>query len=425
MTTLAMSFTNFGPYHLARLRALAARLVGTGGRLIAYETAGAERTYPWRTERGGESFEWVTLFPGRELETIPRGECARAIGHALDRDQPDAVAVAGYVRPEAVAALNWGRRRGRPAILMSESQRIDHARVWWKEAVKRRRVGRFPAGLVGGPRHRDYLIDLGMSPERIALGYNAVDNALYAGRARAARRDRDGRRGLPEAPYFLAVNRFVPEKNLPALVRAFARYRASAAEGRAWDLVLCGDGPGAAEVREAVEAGGVARAIHLPGFLQADELSRWYAFASAFVHPSLMEPWGLVVNEAAACGLPLLVSERAGCAETLVPNPAGTTGRRFDPRDEAQIARALVWAAGLPELTRRAMGGRAADVVARWGPERFAEGAMEALELATDAERARRRNAARRAHATVGANANGPHVRESSRNPFSSWKTGF
>jgi glycosyltransferase involved in cell wall biosynthesis len=126
-----------------------------------------------------------------------------------------------------------------------------------------------------------------------------------------------------------------------------------------------------------------------PGFLQAGALARWYAFAAAFVHPSLMEPWGLVVNEAAACGLPLLVSERAGCAETLVPDPAGTSGMRFDPEDENALAAGLSWLAGLPEAERAAMGQRAAEVVAAWGPERFAQGTLEALALAHETERIR------------------------------------
>jgi glycosyltransferase involved in cell wall biosynthesis len=95
-----------------------------------------------------------------------------------------------------------------------------------------------------------------------------------------------------------------------------------------------------------------------------------------------MEPWGLVVNEAASCGLPLLVSDRAGCVETLVPEPSGTTGRRFDPSDEDEMTSALAWIAGLPEQERRAMGSRASQVVSQWGPERFAEGTIEALQLA-------------------------------------------
>jgi glycosyltransferase involved in cell wall biosynthesis len=394
MMTVGISFTNFGPYHLARLRALAQTLASTGGRLIAYETAGAERTYPWVTEASDSPYTRITLFPGRVLEEIAGRDSARAIQRELERDPPHAVLVAGYARPESMAALAWARGAGRPAILMSETQRIDHPRVWWKEAVKRQRVRGFAAGLVGGPRHRAYLAELGLPIERIALGYNAVDNMLYAAGARRARNLADPSPELPANPYFLAVNRFVREKNLVRLIQAFAQYRRAAPEGHAWDLVLCGDGPDAAEIRAAAEESGVRDAIHFPGFLQARELTLYYAFASAFVHPSVMEPWGLVVNEAAACGLPLLVSNRAGCAETLVPEPSGTAGWRFDPYDVEAITGALAKVAALPVDERQAMGRRAARVVADWGPERFARGAVEALELAFEAERARRRRTA-------------------------------
>src|SRR5690606_36321278 len=121
-------------------------------------------------------------------------------------------------------------------------------------------------------------------------------------------------------------------------VHAYAIYHHAAPSGRAWDLVLCGSGPGDAELAEAIRSTGLGRSIHRPGFLQSDELPRWYAHASAFVLPSLSEPWGLVVNEAAACGLPLLVSDHAGCAGTLVPDPPGQTGWRFDPTDVEEIA---------------------------------------------------------------------------------------
>jgi glycosyltransferase involved in cell wall biosynthesis len=382
--TLAVSFSNFGPYHLARLRALADALTAQGGRLIAYETAGTEQLYPWRTSRRSEPFEWVTLFPARTLESIASANCARAMRQALARDRPDAIATAGYFRPETTAALGWARRAQRPAILMSESQAIDHPRVWWKETIKGLRVRKFSSALVGGPRHRDYLVSLGMPWESIALGYNAVDNLAFARAAQAARSAPEGRRGLPKAPYFLAVNRFVPEKNLPRLIAAFATYRrACCTEGAdPWDLVLCGDGSGADEVEAAIRQTGRAEAIHRPGFLQADELPRWYAFASAFVHPSLLEPWGLVVNEAAACGLPLLVSERAGCVDTLVPLSEPASGVRFDPQRTDEIGVCLRWVAGLPEPQRQALGQRASELVAPWGPDRFASGILEALDRA-------------------------------------------
>jgi glycosyltransferase involved in cell wall biosynthesis len=399
---LAVCFTNFGPYHLARLRALAARLGGRGDRLIAYEVAGSERTYPWLRSRQAEPFEWVTLFPTRTLEAIEPDTCRWAMLDALEYDRPDVLGIVGYARPESMAAARWARRRRRPAILMSESQAIDRRRAWWKELIKRRRVRLFDAAVVGGPAHRAYLVRLGMPPDRVALGYNAVDNDYFAAAARRWRVDPRGRAGLPAAPYFLTVCRFVPEKNLVRLVQAFARYRRRVAGDRpAWDLVLCGDGPGRSEVVAAVADSGLAPAIHRPGFVQVDALPRWYAHAGAFVLPSVSEPWGLVVNEAAASGLPLLVSDRAGCAATLVPDPVGTTGARFDPLDVEQLADRLAWIAAAAAEEVEGMGRRAAETVGLWGPDRFASGVIEAIEWARDGRGRRRGPAARRATTTM------------------------
>ena len=380
--TFGVCFTNFGPYHLARLRALAARLREEGSRLAAFELAGREQTYPWARSRDDEPFAWITLFPDRTVEAIEAAACRRAMVAALDRAAPDALGIVGYARPESMAAARWARRRRRPAILMSESQAVDRPRAWWKELIKMGRVRQFDAALVGGPVHSDYLVRLGMPPDRIALGYNAVDNDYFASGAQCWRESAMGRSGMPGAPFFLTVCRFAPEKNLVRQIQAFARYREQSSSRTAWDLVLCGDGPGSADVEAAIAQSGCAAAIHRPGFLQVDALTRYYAHAAAFVLPSLSEPWGLVVNEAAASGLPILVSRRAGSAATLVPHPEGTTGARFDPLDLEEMTVKLAWMAALPAQERRAMGLRAADVVSSWGPDRFAHGAMEALEFA-------------------------------------------
>ena len=69
----------------------------------------------------------------------------------------------------------------------------------------------------------------------------------------------------------------------------------------------------------------------MPGFKQYDELPIYYGLAGAFIHASTTEQWGLVVNEAMAAGLPVIVSERCGCAPDLVEN--GRNGFTFDPYD--------------------------------------------------------------------------------------------
>ena len=378
---LTICFTNFGPYHLARLRALGISLRETGDELIAYEVAGREQRYPWVPLHGQEPFTWQTFFPTATLETLAPSSCRQAISQHLDRDKPDAVAVVGYTRPESLALLSWAVRRSIPRILMSESQAIDKPRVWWKEAVKARRVQRFSSALVGGPQHRDYLVQLGIPATKIAMGYNAVDHDQIRDRVDQHRTTTSGRPAHPR-PYFLAVNRFVPEKNLARLLRAYAAYRATVSSENCWDLVLCGDGPERDQLQQLVNQLELTPYVQFPGFLQERDLVAWWAGASAFVHPSLMEPWGLVVNEAAACRLPLLVSTHAGCMETLVPEPIGTTGLRFNPTHDEAVTQSLVWMAARTPAERAAMGPRAELTAAEWGPARFAKGTLEALAMA-------------------------------------------
>ncbi|GIW88839.1 MAG: hexosyltransferase [Isosphaeraceae bacterium] len=393
---LAVCFTNFGPYHLARLRALGQLLQERGSRLSAVEVAGREERYPWSVAAGEEPFDWVRLFPGRVLETISGAECRRAILDWSEAARPDVFGIVGYSRPECMAALRWCKSRRRTAILLSESQAIDKPRVWWKEAVKARRVQRFSAALVGGPRHRDYLVTLGMPADRIALGYNAVDNPRIEQLATLARASRPAE--LPNRPYFLTVSRFVPEKNLIRLIRAYSAYRRTAEPSTAWDLALCGDGPLRSRVEAELDRLDLRRCVHLPGFLREPDLIPWYAHAGALVHPSLMEPWGLVVNEAAVCGLPLIVSDRCGCVETLVPEDGPErSGFRVDPRDEAALRERLAWMASAPPELRRRMGQRAQSLVAAWGPDRFAAGMLAAIERArTNTARGRGRGVPQR-----------------------------
>ncbi len=386
MTTISVCFTNFGPYHLARLRALADRL-GAIGRPPARLSRSPTRSgaIPGSRADGSEPFEWITLFPGRALEIDRRATSApEAMTAALDRDRPDALGIVGYARPESMAALAWASE-ARPADDPDVGEPGDRPPPGLVEGSDQAADGSrgSRAALVGGPRHRDYLVKLGMAARQDRPG-------LQRGRQRRLRQPGRGRptvattaaEGFPIAPTSWRSTGSSPRRTWSGWSGAFARYRADAPTGHAWDLVLCGDGPGAARSTRRSEPAASPRPIHRPGSSRPTRLAPWLAHASAFVHPSLMEPWGLVVNEAAACGLPLLVSDRAGCVETLVPDPPGTTGRRFDPRDEDELTAALAWMAGLPESERRAMGRRAAEVVGRWGPERFARGTIEALELA-------------------------------------------
>jgi len=379
---VAVLFLRFGPYHLARLEAAGQRLAADGGELVGIEIAPTSNAYAWDSVAGGQHFRKVTLFDEAVHEDIPKQEVRAAVRTALTKARPDVVAVPGWSFREAITALHWAGQHGVPAIMMSESARGDFERHWWSERVKRGVVGCCRSGLVGGSRHQDYLAELGMPRDRIFLGYDVIDNDYFRTRADAARREEDllrKRYALPSR-YFVASNRFVPKKNLARLLAAYATYRQSAGEG-AWDLVMCGDGPLRDDLESLVDRLGLRASVRFPGFVQYDDLPVYYGLASAFVHMSTIEQWGLVVNEAASAGLPLLVSDRCGCVPELVIE--GRNGQVLDPLDEAGMAMAMKALSDDPDAAAR-MGQASRKIVDAFSPQRFGEGMAAAAACARE-----------------------------------------
>jgi glycosyltransferase involved in cell wall biosynthesis len=323
----------------------------------------------------------------------------------LEQATPDVVAVNGWNNFGSLVAANCCMDRGIPMVVMSESARQDEARTWWKEIIKRRIVDFYSAALVGGQRHVEYLVELGMPRERIFTGYDVVDNDYFAQRAieirdshlrRSSLRSRFGgvggyggqaafeirkEYGLPE-DYFLASARFIEKKNLPSLIRAYAEYREKWKGDTPWDLVLLGDGPLRETLNAQLSTLNLHSHVHFPGFKQYDELPVYYALANAFVHASTTEQWGLVVNEAIASGLPVIVSDRCGCAPELVQD----NGFAFNPMDEHELASLLFKMAKLSDDERKRLGDASYRIAAKFSPERFGEGlecsARVAMELA-------------------------------------------
>jgi glycosyltransferase involved in cell wall biosynthesis len=166
--------------------------------------------------------------------------------------------------------------------------------------------------------------------------------------------------------FFLYVGRFAPEKNLRMLVQAFSvASHHAAVEG--WGLVLVGGGP-LEEVlrRDALPMGDRIRFV---AFQQIDGLPAYYGLADALILPSLTEPWGLVVNEAMASGLPVVVSHQCGCVLDLVF--PGVNGFVTDPHDPKSLAAALVAIAAEPER-RQAYGRESARIIQNFSLETWA-----------------------------------------------------
>ena len=375
---VAVVFHHIGPYHHARLNAAADKLSVTGieWSARAYDAWGAAAT-PARYRK-------VSLFPEATEHHPPKAELQRVLWSALEQTNPDVVAVNGWNNFGSLIAASCCVRRGIPMIVMSESSRQDEPRTSWKEAIKRRIVGLYSAALVGGQRHVEYLVELGMPVDRVFTGYDVVDNDYFCERARQIRNSKSeirNQRGLPEN-YFLASARFVEKKNLQRLIAAYAEYRkrSQTVGNTPWDLVLLGDGPLRGILNSQLSTLNLNEHVHLPGFKPYDELPVYYGLANAFVHASTAEQWGLVVNEAIAAGLPVIVSNRCGCAPELV-NGNGFT---FDPTNGSELVARLLEMASLSDLQRKHFSENSYGISANFGPERFGEGLERAATVAKE-----------------------------------------
>jgi len=371
---VAVVFHHIGPYHHARLNAAADKLSVTG---VEWSTKAHD---PWGAADSPRQYRKISLFAEATDRYPTSDQRRRAFYSALEQANPDVVAVNGWNNFGSLVAANCCMDRGIPMVVMSESARGDEPRTWWKEVIKRRIVNLYSAALVGGQRHVEYLIELGMPRERIVTGYDVVDNDYFAQRAIEIRNSKSEIRkeyGLPEN-YFLASARFIEKKNLPSLIRAYAEYREKWKGHTPWDLVLLGDGPLRETLNTQLSTFNLHSHVHLPGFKQYDELPVYYAFANAFVHASTTEQWGLVVNEAIASGLPIIVSDRCGCVPELVQG----NGFTFDPMNEHELAAQMSKMALLPAEERKTFADASYKIAANFVPERFGKGLEQATQLA-------------------------------------------
>jgi glycosyltransferase involved in cell wall biosynthesis len=300
------------------------------------------------------------------------------IGEALDRFNPSVLAVPGWSEPLALHALAAAHDRGICAVLMSDSRAEDAERNAFFEKVKAKIITLFAAALVAGTPHREYLKMLGFPENRIITGYDVVDNEHFQAGANAARqlsRRSSTVRGLPDR-YFFCCARLIRKKNLLMLIDAFDRYRRSCPVPP-WDLVIAGDGPERRTIEQQILAFGLGRSVRLLGQLTYDQLPTVYGLARVFVMPSKTDQWGLVVNEAMAAGLPVLVSRGAGCSQDLVNQ--GVNGYVFDPSDPKSLEQLLTRMSTSEDLV--SMGRESQRVIHEWGPSRFADGLISAAEL--------------------------------------------
>jgi glycosyltransferase involved in cell wall biosynthesis len=339
----------------------------------------------------GVAFQWdIPLLDGYRYEVLRNVAAFPSVTHYSGCDTPeignivrnhqfDAFIVNGWVVKSCLQLLLACRRYGVPCIVRGESNAL-RSRAWWKSMVHRLLLRHYVAFLNIGGSNRDFYLHNGVPPEKIFFAPYCVENERFASAAEALRPERaalrDGWGIAPEAFTFLFCAKFIDKKRPLDLLNAVEiAVRDLRMPKKGLHLLMVGDGELREECERFVHEHGLP--VTFTGFLNQSELPRAYAAADCLVLPSdYGETWGLVVNEAMACGLPAIVSDRVGCHPDLIRQER--TGAVFPFGDSTALAEQLLLFAGEPAKSHL-MGEEARKLISRYSYQELLKGTIASL----------------------------------------------
>jgi glycosyltransferase involved in cell wall biosynthesis len=367
---------------------------------VLFASSGGVR--PYDAGIGGRTVVWdgdlLAGYAARFLRAADRNEASAGFLALRDldvvapilRERWDALWIHGYSYLTLWLAIAAARLRGIP-IMVREEQTLLHRRSWpkrWLRAAVLRLLFNQVHGLYIGTRNREFFARHGVPERRLHFVPYCVDNATLQRQAAAL-----GGRGAElrarfgiaadAGPIVLFVGKLIPKKRPLQALEAFARVRSELPCA----LLVVGEGPLGDAMRSRVAADGIPD-VHFTGFLNRGEIAPAFAVADLFVLPSaLHETWGLVVNEAMNFALPVVVSDKVGCATDLVQD--GHNGFVVAADQVGALTDAVRKLVERPDL-RRVMGARSRERIDRWHYGLAADGIVEACQRAAASRRAGR-----------------------------------
>ena len=281
----------------------------------------------------GRRVQWdIDLLAGYEHSFVPKSWLRRLLSVIAQIRRSDVILVHGHSEPWMLITTVLAIMSRTPYLLRGDSW-VEGTATGWRRTVRnavvRLVVGPSAAGLANGIRNADFYRAFGCRD--VVMAPYSVDIERFgtgADQARGGRRGRLRALGLnPDIPTIVSAGKLTPVKRPMDLVAALPLMQASA------NLIFIGDGELAPSVSQAARG----RPVAMLGFVNQEEMPAALSLGDVFALVSGVEPWGLVVNEAMACGLLPVVSDRVGCAPDLVEG----LGEAFPAGDVRALAAAL------------------------------------------------------------------------------------
>lgn len=334
----------------------------------------------WNVEREKIHFEYRVLkgfkipLPNRFPIFFNPG-----IGSILRKENPDLIICGGYHHPSFLAALYYAKKYQKRFVLWCESHAQSvRLRNPLADFYRKQFIGASDGFVVPGRKSFDFIRRFETNGKGIWTAPNAVNNELFS------------RSGNPTDSRFpsmviLYVGRLVDSKGILVLLRAFQEISKAPSplplpqggEGKCEGigLILVGEGKDRAKYETFCRKQGLTN-VFFEGFKQQDELAFYYGAADLFVLPSIQEEWGLVLNEAAASGLPLIATEASGAAFDLIDE--GHNGFRIPTGDAPALRDSILKILSNLQL-KKSMGEYSRKKAGSFSPKKCAAGFVEAI----------------------------------------------
>jgi glycosyltransferase involved in cell wall biosynthesis len=284
----------------------------------------------------------------------------------VNKFQPNVINLPGYYEPAMNVVLFYCRLKGIQVVISADSTEGDNPNIGWRETLKRFVVSKAQGFFCYGSKSAEYILKLGMKPKHILVANNSVDNNKVASVHAEAFKTRDQvKQSYNLRKYnFIYVGRLIGVKNLDNLLAAY-----KALDDSNWGLIVLGDGDEEVKLKKYKSDNNLDGICFIEGQPWFD-VPKILALADVFVLPSYSEPWGLVVNEAMASGLPVIVSNKCGSAFDAVLEDSN--GYTFNPYNVEELTSIFKKFVDNPEKIEP-FGQKSREIIKRFSPENVAQ----------------------------------------------------
>ncbi len=315
---------DFRVYWKGRLIYLQSFLSSQNISFYAVELFGNGSPYSFDTYDNNESW-WTCLFPENSSDELSKQDIEKAIFTQLDKINPDIIIASSIVFYAGALGIRWAKKHKKKFVMFDDARHLQFKRQfliqWVKDLITKQSDGFwFPS--------KNYYADYAYFHHKgihFFYGFNCIDNKLFKFEGKKQSHHK----------IIICVARLVPIKNIDNLLRSWQLIEKNNTD---YKLVIIGDGPEHDHLNQ-LRSDLNLNTVEFIGAIDNEVIPEYYFNAGAFILPSLSESWGLVVNEAMAAGLPVLLSYEVNAAKDLLKE--GVNGFGFAPLDVNGMAEAI------------------------------------------------------------------------------------